>query len=166
MLLCCVCWCTCFVCVCVQHSFPTPLSLGLHSATAQHKFEVYTSERVFRLLAPSHKEMQSWVGILQTLKDHRRTVALTRDGKSKTNLGVSPTLPSKLSKLASQDSHGSDVDITSPKAATLPTTTSKNEEQLPSSLPQKSVLSFQQLKTEDERDEEDPVPKSKLIGPT
>ena len=35
-------------------------------------FEVHTQGRVFFLSAPSEDEMQSWVGMLQTLKQYNR----------------------------------------------------------------------------------------------
>lgn len=35
-------------------------------------FEVHTPERVFFLSAPSEDEMQSWIGMLQTLKQYSR----------------------------------------------------------------------------------------------
>ena len=38
-----------------------------------HMFEVHTAERIFVLSAPSEDEMQSWVGMLQTLQHHNRT---------------------------------------------------------------------------------------------
>ena len=47
-----------------------PLSF---SPTESHMFELHTPDRVFLLSAPSEDEMQSWVGMLQTLKqDHHR----------------------------------------------------------------------------------------------
>ena len=36
-------------------------------------FAVHTPERVFLLSTPSEDEMQSWVGMLQTLHHHNRT---------------------------------------------------------------------------------------------
>ena len=35
-------------------------------------FEVHTQGRVFMLSAPSEDEMQSWVGMLQTLKQYNK----------------------------------------------------------------------------------------------
>ena len=35
-------------------------------------FEVHTQGRVFLLSAPSEDEMQSWVGMLQTLKQYNK----------------------------------------------------------------------------------------------
>ena len=37
-----------------------------------HMFEVHTQGRVFFLSAPSEDEMQSWVGMLQTLKQYSK----------------------------------------------------------------------------------------------
>lgn len=43
-----------------------------------HPFEVHTQERVFYLSANTADEMQSWVGMLQTLKQYRKTRTLYR----------------------------------------------------------------------------------------
>ena len=42
-------------------------------------FEVHTPGRVFMLSAPSEDEMQSWVGMLQTLKQYNRAKTLNRE---------------------------------------------------------------------------------------
>eukprot|EP00731_Ephydatia_muelleri_P032093 Em0023g600a len=131
---------------------------------AQHKFDVYTSDRVFRLMAPSHKEMQSWVGILQTLKDHRHAIAMAKyDGRPRTHIGVIQPV-----KALSLDSHDLDHNAVPLKATTLPpttTTTSNNNNngaisrELPFSLQHTSVRSFQQLKAEEEEEEgEEDIP--------
>lgn len=49
----------------VPHRSPTPFP---------NMFEVHTRDRTYYLSAPTGDEMQSWVGMLQTLKQyHRRT---------------------------------------------------------------------------------------------
>lgn len=42
-------------------------------------FEVHTQGRTFFLSAPSADEMQSWVGMLETLKQYRKTATLHRE---------------------------------------------------------------------------------------
>ena len=151
---------------CLHHS-PTSLPPHFHRShitpsptysNAQHKFDVYTSDRVFRLMAPSHKEMQSWVGILQTLKDHRHAIAMAKhDGRPRTHIGLIQPV-----KALSLDSHDLDRNVVPLKATTLPpttTTTSNNNNngaisrELPFSLQHTSVRSFQQLKAEEEEEE-------------
>jgi len=39
-------------------------------------FEVHTHSRIFYLSASSADEMQSWVGMLETLKQYRRTATM------------------------------------------------------------------------------------------
>ena len=143
--------------MCADDSSPS-----LCRVSAQHRFEVYTSDRVFRLVAPSHKEMQSWVGILQTLKDRRHATAPTKtDSRPKAHLGVSPKMPGKNLKLPSQDSQDSDQDVSySVKASTLPPTNPKEEPLSPP--PDTPGMSFQQLKADDEKDE-NPPPTSKAM---
>ena len=143
------------VCVLVCIILITLLSL---CSNAQHRFDVYTSDRVFHLMAPSHKEMQSWVGILQTLKDHHRTAAMAKnDDRPKTHLGMS-----KAYKALSLDSQHFDQGVILLKATTLPTvaattTTSSgtiSEEELSLPLQRTSMRSFQQLKAEENEREE------------
>ena len=46
-------------------------------------FQVHTSHRVFFLSASSEDEMQSWVGMLQTLKQYNRVATLHREAVMK-----------------------------------------------------------------------------------
>lgn len=60
-----------------------------------HMFEVYTPGRVFLLSAPSEDEMQSWVGMLQTLKQYNKGTTLNREASTRRELvvegGASPS---------------------------------------------------------------------------
>lgn len=64
------------MCFYLSPSLP-PLPLSIPSSPSlrmslPHMFEVHTRERVFLLSAPSEDEMQSWIGMLQTLKQYAR----------------------------------------------------------------------------------------------
>jgi hypothetical protein len=48
------------------------IQVSRNHTTLSHMFEVHTPERTFFLSAPSEDEMQSWVGMLQTLKQFAR----------------------------------------------------------------------------------------------
>ena len=55
-----------------------PIHTHTHTYTHTHRtpypnmFEVHTRERIFYLSAITHDEMQSWVGMLQTLKQYHQ----------------------------------------------------------------------------------------------
>ena len=55
----------------------SPLSL-YHRTAYPNMFEVHTRDRIFLLSAPTDEEMQSWVGMLQTLKQYDRQRHFTR----------------------------------------------------------------------------------------
>ena len=57
--------------------FPFPLSL-FHRTPYPNMFQVHTRDRVFLLSAPTDEEMQSWVGMLQTLKQYDKQRNFTR----------------------------------------------------------------------------------------
>ncbi len=46
-------------------------------------FEVHTPGRVFLLSAPTEDDMQSWVGMLQTLKQYNKGTTLNREASTK-----------------------------------------------------------------------------------
>jgi hypothetical protein len=48
------------------------------SCPQPHMFEVHTQGRIFLLSAPSADEMQSWVGMLETLKQYNKSAMLHR----------------------------------------------------------------------------------------
>ena len=75
-------------------SSPSPLSpLPLYHRTAYpNMFEVHTRDRTFLLSAPTDEEMQSWVGMLQTLKQYDKQRHFTRRN-CPTSLQNSPLRP-------------------------------------------------------------------------
>ncbi len=49
-------------------------------------FEVHTQGRIFYLSAPSGDDMQSWVGMLETLKQYKKATTLHRAAALKVNM--------------------------------------------------------------------------------
>ena len=69
-------------CQCQMPSLPWCVR-GACRCPQPHAFEVHTQERVFYLSASSADEMQSWVGMLQTLKEYKKSNSLCRGGLMK-----------------------------------------------------------------------------------
>lgn len=78
-------------------------------------FEVHTPERVFFLSAPSEDEMQSWIGMLQTLKQYARHGSPTPDVESIQN---GTTASAILRQIAMENG----ATVTKGKSSTLPAT--------------------------------------------
>ena len=93
-----------------------------------HLFEVHTSERTFLLSAPSEDEMQSWIGMLQTLKQYARNPSPPAPQDRGGN--PAPTTPNGISGSANAVLHQLLVDNGSAvgrgkerRSTTFPTTT-------------------------------------------
>ena len=75
---------------------PLPSSLSplplYHRTAYPNMFEVHTRDRIFLLSAPTDEEMQSWVGMLQTLKQYDKQRHFTRRN-CPTSLQNSPLRP-------------------------------------------------------------------------
>ena len=114
-------------------SLSLPLPPSLPSLTLPHMFEVHTPERVFHLSAPSEDEMQSWVGMLQTLKLYARQHSPTQGGGEPVpNVSAANAILHQAAvengAAKSQNEEWTDTTLPTSTGSSVPTQEKQNEE--------------------------------------